>query len=104
LHPQQLTNFLFFYSKDPENDPETAQNCVDLIYRLVHRYMHVMVQFQPPSTFQNALVFSLRCLAGFDILPKRAAAQLWVLSALPVSPPFFFFPSNLLLFLFFLKR
>lgn len=63
---------------DPHQDPEIAQNCVDFLSRLVPRYVNVMVQFEPSELLQGLLIFTLKCLAGGDILPKRSAAGFWV--------------------------
>ncbi|KAI9882710.1 MAG: hypothetical protein M1823_005545 [Watsoniomyces obsoletus] len=63
--------------RDPGHDPEIAQNCVDLLFRLAHRYLNVIVQFPPPEALGRLFIFTVKCLASREILPKRCAAQLW---------------------------
>ncbi|KAI9791969.1 MAG: hypothetical protein M1816_003238 [Peltula sp. TS41687] len=81
-----VVNFVH-QSSDPQHDPEVAQNCVDLLSRLVPRYVNVMVGFEPQNLLQDLFIFTLNCLAAGDILPKRSAASFWasfvVLTDLP---------------------
>ncbi|KAI9829623.1 MAG: hypothetical protein M1826_005513 [Phylliscum demangeonii] len=74
-----LAHFVGFIQQlgAPENDPDVAQNCIDFLTRLLSRYANVLVQFEPQSLLQEVLIFTLRCMAGVDILPKRASATFW---------------------------
>lgn len=67
---------LIYELKEPENDPEIAQGFVDLIARLLHRYIDEINRL-PKDVLQATVLFVLKCLAGRDILPKRSAANLW---------------------------
>ncbi|KAI9807313.1 MAG: hypothetical protein M1833_000056 [Piccolia ochrophora] len=62
---------------DPSEDGEVAQNCVDFISRLIPRYVNVLLGVEPRSALEHILVFTLRCLRGQEVLPKRAAASFW---------------------------
>ncbi|KAI9826906.1 MAG: hypothetical protein M1832_005845 [Thelocarpon impressellum] len=62
---------------DPGRDPEIAQNCVDFIGRLVPRYLPVLLSMEPKSSLEALFLFTLQCLKGGEMLPKRSAASFW---------------------------
>ncbi|KAI9805107.1 MAG: hypothetical protein M1825_000941 [Sarcosagium campestre] len=63
--------------QDPSEDPEVAYNSVDFMARLMPSRVHVLVQMTPPSALEDMLLFTLKCLRGRDILPKRAGSSFW---------------------------
>ena len=63
----------------PSNDPEVAQGCVDVLTAVLSsQHAHIFLNLQPPSLVEEMLNFTLACLQGSDILPKRSAATFWV--------------------------
>jgi hypothetical protein len=62
---------------EPSNDPEIAQNGIDLLYRLIPTYVNNLLSHQP-SSLEFLFVFTLKALTGSDPLPKISAADFWV--------------------------
>ncbi|TKA77503.1 hypothetical protein B0A49_00793 [Cryomyces minteri] len=62
---------------EPHNDPEIAQSCVDVVARLIPRYVPVLLQLQPPTALEKLFTFTIACIAGPDPLPKRSATAFW---------------------------
>lgn len=62
----------------PANDPEIAQNCIDFFGRLIPRYMNIMLDTSVKGYLEEMFLFTIQCLNGQDVLPKRSAASFWV--------------------------
>ncbi len=62
----------------PSTDPEIAQNCIDVIARFTPRYTDVMFLPDLRVTLEQVLRFSIECLIGDDLLPKRSSSSFWV--------------------------
>ncbi|KAI9843453.1 MAG: hypothetical protein M1837_006299 [Sclerophora amabilis] len=60
-----------------DHDPEVAQNCIDFMIKLLPRYLNVLLNFEPDIAMKQLLTFTLTCLTGRDVLPKRSAANFW---------------------------
>ncbi|KAI9818503.1 MAG: hypothetical protein M1827_000562 [Pycnora praestabilis] len=65
--------------EDPTKDMEVAQNCIDFVGKLIPRYLNVLLSIEPQHELQSMFLFTIKCLRGNDILPKRAAASFWSL-------------------------
>ena len=74
---QHICNFILFLVQRAD-DPEVAQSCIDVLISLLPRYAHVLLTFQPFQNVEMILGFTIQCLHGSDILPKRSAANFWV--------------------------
>lgn len=74
---QHVCNLILFLVQKAD-DPEVAQSCIDVLISLIPRYAHVMLNFQPLQNLEMILGFTIQCLHGSDILPKRSATNFWV--------------------------
>ncbi|KAI9837466.1 MAG: hypothetical protein M1819_007114 [Sarea resinae] len=61
----------------PDKDPEIACSCVDVVTRLIPRYLSVLLRPGRPDALEFLFLFTIACLRGDDILPKRSAASFW---------------------------
>jgi len=61
----------------PTRDPEIAPSCVDVISRLIPRYVSVLLSVEGQDDLWTIFGFTLDCLKGDDMLPKRSAASFW---------------------------
>ena len=69
---------LTFRADNHENDPEVASSCIDLAEKLIPRYLQIYLAPSIRSTIPSLFSFTLTCLTGTAILPKRSAAAFWV--------------------------
>jgi len=60
----------------PSTDPELAHASIDFLTRLLPHHIPVLTTLSP-QTLHALFTFTLACLAGPDILPRRAAASFW---------------------------
>lgn len=61
----------------PNQDPELAQSCIDVVARIMPRYVDVMMNLQPVELLERIFEFIIRSLTGPDPLPKRSATSFW---------------------------
>jgi hypothetical protein len=69
---------IFLMILDTSYDPELAQYAVEYMTRLMPRYLNVLLEVSPSSRLEAMFLFTLQCLGGNDILPKRSASTFWV--------------------------
>lgn len=60
----------------PQNDPDVGHVCLSFINRLISKSPTTLLTL-PSDTLSIIFYFSLRCLDGADLLPKKAAAVMW---------------------------
>ncbi|MCJ1285127.1 hypothetical protein MMC26_004465 [Xylographa opegraphella] len=63
---------------DPTSDPEVASSCIELVAKMIPRYLDIFFEPQLQSMLPNFLTFSIQCLISPEILPKRSSANFWV--------------------------
>ncbi|KAK5000317.1 member of the karyopherin-beta [Elasticomyces elasticus] len=63
--------------QQPSTDPEIAQSCVDVVARLIPRYVDVLLGLQPVELLEHVFTFTILCLTGPDPLPKRSSTSFW---------------------------
>lgn len=68
----------------PSIDPEISHATVDFLTRLLPTNAQLFTSL-PPETLQTTFSFTLLCLSGPDIMPKRSSASFWS-AILPASP------------------
>ncbi|KAF2008848.1 ARM repeat-containing protein [Aaosphaeria arxii CBS 175.79] len=62
--------------QNPRNDPEISVGCIELIQKFVSTNARIFTT-ESPEVLKAMFDFSVECLQSPEVLPKRAAAQLW---------------------------
>ncbi|MCJ1469086.1 hypothetical protein MMC07_007719 [Pseudocyphellaria aurata] len=62
---------------NPSADPEIAFSCLNLAEKLIPTYLQTFLDAQTRNDIPTLFVFSLRCLALPEVMPKRAASYFW---------------------------
>jgi hypothetical protein len=62
--------------QNPRNDPEVSVGCIELIQKFVNTNAHIFTT-EHPDVLKAMFDFSIECIKSPEVLPKRAAAQLW---------------------------
>ena len=78
---------LTIFTDEPSGDPEIAASCIDLVGKMIPHYFESLFEHQNLDALPGLFVFSLRCLAIPEIMPKRAAASFWVSEILQSAQP-----------------
>ncbi|KAK8199467.1 armadillo-type protein [Phyllosticta capitalensis] len=60
----------------PDTDPEVASSCVEVLETLNRHNIQIFFG-RSPVAVENTLMFTIRCIQGPDVLPKRAALHFW---------------------------
>ncbi|KAF2106783.1 armadillo-type protein [Lophiotrema nucula] len=60
----------------PRNDPEVSVGCIELIQKFITTNAQILTA-EDPEILKGVFDFSIECLKSPEVLPKRAAAQLW---------------------------
>jgi hypothetical protein len=60
----------------PRNEPEISVACVELMQKFINTNAEIFATEQP-QVLKGMFGFSIECLRSPEVLPKRAAAQLW---------------------------
>ncbi|KAK7551890.1 armadillo-type protein [Phyllosticta citricarpa] len=60
----------------PDTDPEVASSCVEVLETLNRHNVQILFGRSSDSV-ENTLMFTIRCIQGPDVLPKRAALHFW---------------------------
>lgn len=60
----------------PRNDPEVSVGCIELIQKFITTNAQILTA-EHPDILKGIFDFSIECLKSPEVLPKRAAAQLW---------------------------
>ncbi|KAF2142854.1 uncharacterized protein K452DRAFT_357923 [Aplosporella prunicola CBS 121167] len=68
--------FLLAKLEQPNTDPEVSHSCVESLTQIV-RHNALLLLEQPQEAVEFTLVFTIRCIQGADVLPKRAGAAFW---------------------------
>lgn len=61
---------------EPAIEPDVAHSCVEVLEQVL-RHNALLLLGQPPQAAEFVFMFTIRCLQGPDVLPKRAAAHFW---------------------------
>ncbi|OJD38829.1 importin 13 [Diplodia corticola] len=61
---------------EPSAEPDVAHSCVEVLEQIL-RHNALILLGQPPQAAEFVFMFTIRCLQGPDVLPKRAAAHFW---------------------------
>ncbi|KAB2576968.1 Importin-beta [Lasiodiplodia theobromae] len=61
---------------DPATEPDVAHSCVEVLEQILRQNALILLG-QPPQAAEFVFMFTIRCLQGPDVLPKRAAAHFW---------------------------
>ncbi|KAF2263831.1 ARM repeat-containing protein [Lojkania enalia] len=62
--------------ENPRNDPEVAVGCIELIQKFINTNAQILTA-ERPEILSGMFDFSVECIKSPEVLPKRAAAQLW---------------------------
>ncbi|KAF2868410.1 armadillo-type protein [Massariosphaeria phaeospora] len=62
--------------QDPRNDPEVSVGCIELIQKFINTDARILTS-EHPDILKGVFDFSIECIKSPEVLPKRAAAQLW---------------------------
>jgi len=60
----------------PSTDPEVSVGCIEVIQRIINTNAEIL-NGESSDVLQAMFQFSIECVLSPDVLPKRAAAQLW---------------------------
>jgi hypothetical protein len=60
----------------PRNDPEISVGCVELIQKFINTNPQIFTT-ESPEVLKGMFDFSIECIKSPEVLPKRAATQLW---------------------------
>ncbi|KAF2272321.1 ARM repeat-containing protein [Westerdykella ornata] len=60
----------------PRNDPEISVGCIELIQKFVNTSPQIFAA-EPPKVLKGMFDFAIECIMSPEVLPKRAASQLW---------------------------
>ncbi|KAF2184720.1 ARM repeat-containing protein [Zopfia rhizophila CBS 207.26] len=60
----------------PRNDPEVSVGCIEVIQKFINTNASILTS-QTADVLKGMFDFSIECLKSPEVLPKRAAAQLW---------------------------
>lgn len=60
----------------PRNDPEISVGCIELIQKFINTNAHIF-SIEQPEILKGMFDFTIESIRAPDILPKRAAADLW---------------------------
>lgn len=60
----------------PRNDPEISVGCIELIQKFINTNAQIFTS-EHPEVVKGMFDFSIECIQSPEVLPKRAAAQLW---------------------------
>jgi hypothetical protein len=60
----------------PRNEPEISVGCIELLQKFITTCSGILTT-ESPETLNHLFTFSIECLKSPEVLPKRAAAQLW---------------------------
>ncbi|KAI9837899.1 MAG: hypothetical protein M1838_004716 [Thelocarpon superellum] len=71
----------------PGEDPDVAQNCIDVVRRFIPRFLNVLLGLKPDRSLEHVFLFTLDCLRGHELLPKRSAATFWAAFVVLVDEP-----------------
>lgn len=63
---------------NPAEDPEVAQNLIDVAIRILRYDEGALIQAIPPELLNMTCEFAIQALRGPHPMPKRAAAGFWV--------------------------
>ncbi|KJZ75979.1 hypothetical protein HIM_04435 [Hirsutella minnesotensis 3608] len=63
--------------REPESDPELAQNGLEFASRILATWPASVLGLQPADAAEFLFMFTLRVLDGQEPLPKAAAAEFW---------------------------
>ena len=77
---------LIIMTDDPAIDPEVASSCIELVGKMIPRYLDIIFAPQFQSLLPSFFIFSMRCLVSPEILPKRSSASFWVFSPQSRTP------------------
>lgn len=74
--------------QDPHVEPEISQGIIEVLTRLLKRYVYVIVQYEPKERVENLFLFLLEALAVRETLVKKTAAGFWstLLSLADLAP------------------
>jgi len=83
---QQVTNFIQQLGR-PHQDPGVAQSCIDVLYRCMPHYLHILLDESSPVAQQLPTIFefTLKAIAGPDPFPKRSAQDFWTKLIKPLA-------------------
>jgi hypothetical protein len=60
----------------PRSDPEISVCCIELLQKFINTKAHIF-SIEPPEVLEGVFNFSVECIRSPEVLPKRAAAELW---------------------------
>lgn len=60
----------------PSTDPDVSVGCIEVIQRIINTNAGILKN-ESPEVLQSMFNFSVECVKCPDVLPKRAASQLW---------------------------
>lgn len=60
----------------PRNDPEISESCIELLQKFINTNAAIFSAEQP-DVLKGMFDFSVECIRSPEVLPKRAACQLW---------------------------
>ncbi|KAL9021034.1 MAG: hypothetical protein Q9185_001702 [Variospora sp. 1 TL-2023] len=64
---------------NPSTEPGVSASCIDLAAKYIPHYLHIFLHPQCQQHIANFITFTIRCLAGHEIMPIRASAFFWAL-------------------------
>ncbi|EPQ62290.1 BgtA-21035 [Blumeria graminis f. sp. tritici] len=71
----------------PASDTEIAHAGIEFMYRLLPKYLGVLMSHRPSTSLEYLFMFALEAMKGNDPLPKSAAADFWGAFFSVTSPP-----------------
>lgn len=60
----------------PSVDPDVSVGCIEVVQRIINTNAGILKN-ESPGVLQSMFNFSVECVKCADVLPKRAASQLW---------------------------
>ncbi|OCK81775.1 hypothetical protein K432DRAFT_7196 [Lepidopterella palustris CBS 459.81] len=60
----------------PRADPDISVGLIEVLQRIINNNV-IVLQQEPEETLSGLFAFSIECIKGPDVLPKRAGCELW---------------------------